>query len=311
MTGKRHPLIVIIGPTAVGKTELAIQLARALNGEIIGADSRQIYRYMDIGTAKPTPEQRASVPHHMVDIIDPDEGLGLAQYQQQVYKVIENIHAQEKIPFLVGGTGQYVTAVIEGWSIPQVTPNKDLREELENFAALHGAEVLHKRLQTVDPHAAEKIHYRNVRRVVRALEVYYESGAPISQLQQKHAPPYKILNFGLTMERSALYARANMRVDQMMAQGFLNEVQHLLAMGYAHDLPSMSGLGYRQLSAHLQDKLPLAEAVAQTKIATQDFIRRQYTWFNGHDNQILWQNIETLSFQTLFDTCAAWLQGKQ
>jgi tRNA dimethylallyltransferase len=294
------PLIVILGPTAVGKTGLAIELADALNGEIIGADSRQIFRYMDIGTAKPTPEQRIQIPHHLIDVIDPDESLGLAQYQHLAYTAIQKIMARGRIPFLVGGTGQYITAVVEGWTIPQVAPNDVLRAELETYAAEHGSEALHTRLQAVDPVAANNIHHKNVRRVVRALEVSIEAGQPISLLQHKNPPPFRILQYGLTMrEKAALLARADQRVDEMMQQGFLEEVQSLLDRGYSRALPSMSGLGYRELSSHLLDEIPLDESVAATKLHTHDFIRRQYTWFRGHDSGILWQNIEDIQLDQL------------
>lgn len=290
--GYSKPLIVILGPTAVGKTGLAIELAKAINGEIISADSRQVYRYMDIGTAKPTPEQQAAARHHLLDIVKPNERLSLAEYQKMAYRIIDDLHTQEKIPLLVGGTGQYITAVIEGWSIPEVPPNETLRAELENYAAEHGSEALHKRLAALDPAAAANIDHRNIRRVVRALEVCIETGQPITELQRKHPPPYDITTYGLTLDRDVLYQRADYRVDEMMATGFLNEVEQLLQQGYDRKLASMSGLGYAQLAAHILDGVPLADAIAKTKHDTHDFIRRQYTWFKGHDSGILWHNIE-------------------
>lgn len=307
MAGKQ-PLIVMLGPTATGKTQLGIDLAEAFDGEIVGADSRQIYRYMDIGTAKPTPVQRQQAPHHLIDIVDPDENLGLAQYQWLAYETIDDLHERGKLPLLVGGTGQYITAVVEGWSIPEVPPNYTLREELEAYAATHGSEALHQRLQQADPQAAQATHHRNVRRVVRALEVYLETGTPISTLQQKQPPPYHILQLGLEMDRQRLYERADMRVDQMMAAGFLDEVRRLLEMDYNRNLPSMSGLGYKELVAHLVDGLSLDEAVANTKTATHDFIRRQYTWFHGHDTGIRWHDAETLDPAAVIAFCRRWLE---
>lgn len=301
-------LIVILGPTAVGKTGLAIELAQIIGGEIINADSRQIYRYMDIGTAKPTPQQRRQVPHHLLDMVDPDETLSLAQYQQMAYAAIEAIHERARVPVLVGGTGQYITAVVEGWTVPEIPPNPALRAELETFAAEHGAETLYSRLREVDPAAAENIDYRNVRRVIRALEVYQESGQPISELQRKKPPDYPILQIGLTLDRSELYNRADRRVDEMIAHGFVDEVRWLLDKGYDRTLPSMSGLGYRELAAHLLDGIPLAEAVAATQIATHDFIRRQYTWFRGHDSGILWHNMREADGAALIRDTAGWLQ---
>jgi tRNA dimethylallyltransferase len=284
------PLIVLVGPTASGKTRLAILLANALNGEIIGADSRQIYRHMDIGTAKPTAEEQQQARHHLIDVVDPDENLGLAEYQALALTAIHDIHARDRVPLLVGGTGQYITALVEGWSIPQVAPNLALRAELEAFAAQQGTPALHARLSALDPTAAATIDGRNIRRVVRALEVCLESGQPISELQRKRPPPFEMRHYGLTLEREALYARADQRVDAMLEAGFLDEVRSLLEQGYDRRLPSMSGLGYAQLAAHLLDGIPLAEAVLKTKHDTHDFIRRQYTWFRGHDPGILWHN---------------------
>ena len=305
MTGK---LIVLLGPTASGKTDLAIALAKALNGEIIGADSRQIYRYMDIGTAKPTTQQRQQVPHHLVDIVEPDENLGLAQYQRLAVRAIDDIQLRGKLPLLVGGTGQYITAVVEGWSIPEVPPNHALREELEAFANKHGSEALHRRLQEADPEAANSTHHRNVRRVVRYLEVYLKTGTPMSKLQQKKPPPYPVIQYGLCLERDRLYQRADQRFEQMMQQGFLDEVRYLLDLGYNRTLPSMSGLGYRELAAHLLDSLPLDEAIASAKNATHDFIRRQITWFRGHDSGIQWHDAETLNVAQFIDDCQRWLE---
>lgn len=308
MTGNTtplQPLIVILGATAVGKTGLAIRLAQALGGEIVGADSRQVYREMDIGTAKPTPEQRRAAPHHLIDIVNPDEDLSLAQYQRLAYAAIDDIHGRGRLPLLVGGTGQYITAVLEGWSIPEVPPNPALRAELEAYAAEHGLEALYARLLALDPQAASFVDARNPRRVVRALEVCIETGRPFSEQRAKHPPPYRVRVYGLTMEREALYARADARVLEMMAEGFLDEVRRLLAKGYAHTLPSMSGLGYRELAAHLLDGMPLDEAVTATQNATHDFIRRQYTWFRGHDHAIMWHNGNETT--ALLEDAAGWL----
>ena len=304
-----RPLIVILGPTAVGKTGLAIKVGQAIDGEIIGADSRQIYQHMDIGTAKPTAQDRATLPHHLIDIIAPDDNLTLARYQHMAYAAIDDCHARGKIPLLVGGTGQDISAVTEGWSIPEVPPDDTIRADLEAFADEHGAEALHARLINVDPEAAEKIHPNNIRRVVRALEVRIVTGIPISELQRKKPPPYAILELGLTLERPYLYERADHRVDQMMALGFVDEVKRLLAMGFPHTLPSMSGLGYAQIAAHLLDDLPLHEAIEQTKSATHDFIRRQYTWFRGHDNGIVWHNMVQTNEENFFLTIRNWLNG--
>ena len=308
MTGNL-PLVVILGPTAIGKTALAIQLARAFDGEILGADSRQIYRLMDIGTAKPTSDQQRQIPHHLIDVVNPDETMGLAQYQQAAYAAVDAIHRRGHMPLLVGGTGQYLTAVIEGWSIPEVPPNDPLREELEAFAADKGSEALHHRLSAVDPAAAANIHHHNVRRVVRALEVFLATGQPISELQRKNPPPYVIMQYGLMMERDRLYARADQRLEQMMRQGFLDEVRSLLDRGYSRGLPSMSGLGYAQLATHLLDDVPLENALEMTRTATHDFIRRQLTWFRGHDSGIRWLDVDTLDPAELVTSTRYWLES--
>ncbi len=300
------PLLIILGATAVGKTGLGITIAQQLNGEIINADSRQTYQYMDIGTAKPTPEQQAQAVHHLLDLVPPDKTLSLAQYQSIAYEKIAEITQRNKLPVLVGGTGQYLTAVEEGWSIPEVPPDDTLREKLEAEAAEFGNETLLERLRLIDPEAAEKIHPNNVRRVIRALEVYEVTGIPISVLQRKKPPPYRIRVLGLTMEREALKARADIRLGQMMAAGFLQEVKLLLARGYTTDLPAMSALGYRELAAHLQGKYTLEEALAQTRIATHQFIRRQEIWFRGHDNGILWHNSNELNVAQVIDSLATW-----
>lgn len=310
MIGERIPLLVILGPTAVGKTALSLSLAQTLGGEIVSADSRQIYRYMDIGTAKPTPEEQALVPHHLLDVVDPDQTLTLAEYQEMANAAILDIHQRGGLPMLVGGTGQYITALIEGWATPRVPPNPDFRAELETFAAEHGSAALHARLMQIDPTAAASIDYRNLRRVIRALEVIDATGQPFSQQRRKHPPPYRVRQYGLTMEREALYAQSDRRVDEMMAQGFLREVQRLLNMGYDRSLPSMSGLGYVQLVAHILDGVPLDDAVGSTKMATHNFIRKQYTWFRGHDNGILWHNRESLDTPALLEDTRRWLEGR-
>ncbi len=309
LTGKPPPLIIILGPTAVGKTHLSIELAKRLNGEIIGADSRQIYRYMDIGTAKPTQAERAQIPHHLVDIIDPDYNLSLAEYQDMAYKKIDELHKQGKIPFLVGGTGQYISAIEEGWSIPRVVPHPEIRAELEAFVEANTAKALHDRLRQVDIVSAEKIHPNNVRRIIRALEVYQVTGEPISKLQEKKPPPYRIRTYGLQLDRDILYPRADKRIDMMIEEGFIEEVQQLLDMGYGRTLPSMTGLGYLEIAQHLLDSAPLDEMIELTKFSTHKFIRRQDIWFRGHDNGILWHNIQEVNVDELEQEIIDWLEG--
>lgn len=302
------PIVVILGPTAAGKTALAITLAQQLDGEIISADSRQIYRYMDIGTAKATPAERAAVPHHLIDVVPPDKTYSLAQFQRAAYETIDAIHVRDRLPFLVGGTGQYISAVVEGWGIPEVPPNTNLRRKLEAFVAEHGPARLHDRLRAADPAAAERIDYRNVRRIIRALEVYLETGTPITVLQRKNTPPYRIFQIGLTMPRENLYARADTRVSRMIDDGLLAEVRELLERGYTWDCPAMSGLGYGQWRSFLQDEATLEDTRLAICHATHAFIRRQYTWFRGHETGVHWlDSAQTPSDPT--ETALAWLQN--
>lgn len=287
--GEKPLLVVILGPTAVGKSALALRLAQEFQGEIVSADSRQIYRRMDIGTAKPTPEERALVPHHLMDIVDPDEPFTLAQYQEATYKAIRDIQGRGKVPFLVGGTGLYIRAVLEGFLIPQVEPNHNLREKLVRD---NDVQALYARLKEVDPQAAAKIDPQNIRRIIRALEVYEKTGKPISRLQQRHPPSFRVLKIGLTMERSRLFQRIDKRVDRMMEAGLLQEVQALLEKGYSPDLPSMSGLGYRELAAYLRREVSLKDAVQRIKYETHRFVREQYKWFRLSDPTIHWFDVE-------------------
>ena len=290
-TAIQNPLLVIVGPTAVGKTDLSLHLAEVFEGEIVSADSRLFYRGMDVGTAKPTLEERARFPHHLIDVADPDETVGLAEFQEQAYAAIDGVHARGKLPLLVGGTGQYVRAVVEGWRIPRVPPDPALRAELEAQAEREGSERLHARLARLDPVAARRLDHRNVRRVVRALEVCLITGQPISEQQGKQPPPYRILQIGLTMERAALYDRADRRVEAMIAAGLEDEVRGLVEAGYGWDLPAMSGLGYAQFRPYFEGQVTLEEVVAEIERATRRFIRHQYNWFRLNDPAIRWFDV--------------------
>jgi tRNA dimethylallyltransferase len=286
--GRGQPLVAIVGPTAVGKTALALQLADALPVEVVSADSRQIYRYMDIGTAKPALHERERVRHHLVDIVDPDQPLTLAQYQELAYATIDEIQRRDRIPLLVGGTGLYVKAVLEGLRIPRVEPDPDLREQLYAEAEVKGHQALHRRLRELDPAAAERIDARNVRRVVRALEVCRRLGKPISQVQKAWPPPHRILRIGLTMPRPLLYQRIDERTELMMAAGLVHEVRSLVERGYDYDLPAMSGLGYHQIGMYLRGEVSLQEAVTLIKRHTRRFVRQQANWFRHDDTRIIW-----------------------
>lgn len=278
------PLIAIVGPTAVGKTALSLELARSLGGEIVSADSRQVYREMDIGTAKATPAERAAAPHHLIDIVAPDAEFSLATYQDLALAAIAEITARGRTPLLVGGTGQYLAAVLEGWQIPRAAPQPALRAALEAEAREQGVAALHARLAQVDPQAAAAIPPANVRRVVRALEVYTVTGRPISAQQTRQPPPYAIRTIWLTRPRAELYARIDARIDAMMAAGLLAEVSGLLARGYGWELPSMSSLGYIQFQPYFAGLATLEACVQRLKFDTHAFARRQASWFRRLPN---------------------------
>ncbi len=343
-----NPLIAILGPTAVGKSALAIKLAQehlhrthtchlprevrgvqavpkgvqVFHGEIVSADSRQVYRGMDIGTAKPTSEEQARVPHHLIDIVDPDEKFTLAQYQKLAYQTIAAIHARGNLPLLVGGSGLYVRAVLEGLTIPRVEPNPARRRDLER----QDPDQLYSRLQTLDPIAASKIDPRNTRRVIRALEVCEATRKPISALQTSDAPNYRVLRIGLTLPREQVYERINARVDEMIARGFVDEVRALLqppllrgvggiesgsrgiAAGGITGGP-MSGLGYRQIALYLEGKADLSEAVRLFKRDTRRFVHHQYSWFRLEDSRIKWFDISVVGYEKIREQVAKFLEG--
>jgi len=285
-------LVAIIGPTATGKSQLALRLAQAFDGEIVSADSRQVYRYMDIGTAKPTHQELSLVSHHLLDIISPNEDFSLAQYQRLAYRAIDDIQKRNKLPLLVGGSGLYVWAVLEGWEIPEVPPDIDFRRSLEEKAARGETEELYQELTKIDPVAAQSIDRRNVRRLIRALEVSESAGVPFSRLQRKKTPPFNTLIIGLTAERTELYRRTDLRVDRMIEQGLVEEVKKLVGMGYDSSLPAMSGIGYKQIGMFLNGEMTLEDAVRQTKTETHRLVRRQYNWFRLKDERIHWFDIQ-------------------
>jgi tRNA dimethylallyltransferase len=288
----KSSLILIVGPTAVGKTELAIQLAKRLNGEIVSADSRLFYRGMDIGTAKPTKEEQARVPHHLIDVADPDATLSLAVFQQKAREAIADIHTRNKIPFLVGGTGQYIRAVTDGWTPPEVKPNEKLRSKLERTKEERGAAWLYEKLIDLDPAAAEKIDPRNYRRTIRALEVILITGRRFSEQRGQSESPYHLITIGLTRPRPELYARVDRRIEAMFANGFIEEVRRLLAMGYSPSLPTMSAIGYRECVRVIHGELSEEQAKAEIRRATRIFVRRQANWFKESDPNIKWFRVQ-------------------
>ncbi len=294
-----RPLVVIVGPTAVGKTAFALALAERLGGEIVSADSRLFYRGMDIGTAKPTLEELRRVPHHLVDVANPDETWSLALFQRAAHQAMAEIHARRRLPFLVGGTGQYVRAVTEAWELPEQQPDHRLRDVLEQWGREIGPQALHQKLALVDPAAAEKIEPNNMRRTVRALEVMFLTGRRFSDQRRKTTSPYSLLQIGLIRPRPELYARVDERIALMLRDGLVEEVQRLLDAGYAPHLPTMSAIGYREIAAYLRGEMSPEEAVAQMKRLTRVFVRRQANWFSSSDLSIHWFDAGQTSVETI------------
>lgn len=284
----RPPVAFIVGATASGKTAAAIALAAQRRIEVINADSRQVYRGMSIGTAKPTQEQRAACAHHLIDVADPDEPFNLARFLELARAAIDDALARGALPVVVGGSGQYVWALAEGWEAPRVAPQPALRTRLEALAAERGPEALHERLAALDPDAASFVDPRNTRRLVRALEVVTATGRPLSAQRRKLPPPFEVHLVGLWVARAELHRRIDARIEEMLSAGWLNEVRALLAAGYTPELPSFSSAGYRQLAAHIAGDLTLEQAIEQAHVAHRTLVRRQATWFRAADKRILW-----------------------
>lgn len=282
------PVIFIVGPTASGKTDAGIRLAKAIDGEIVSADSRYLYRGMDIGTAKPTMDERQGIPHWLIDVADPDETWSLSLFCKAADDAIRDIYSRGKRPVLVGGTGQYVRAILDGWDIPEGEPDHRLRNVLESWGREIGAEELHRKLAYIDPEAAEKIEWQNMRRTVRALEVIFMSGKKFSSQRTTKEPLYKALIFGMKRDRSALYQRIDLRVDRMLEQGLVEETAGLLSRGYSPSLPSMSAIGYKEICDYLSNKTSLEEAAQLIKFRTHNYVRRQANWFKASDPAINW-----------------------
>ncbi len=280
-------ILAIVGPTAVGKTDVAIRIALEANGEIVNTDSRQVYKYMDIGTAKPTVEQRSSVPHHLIDIVDPNDDFSLGLFLDHSRRTIDDIFERSKLPILVGGSGQYIWGLLEGWQVPQIPPNPELRKSLERRIRKYGLATVYEELTKFSPESASRIDASNPRRIIRALEIYYSSGKE-ANTYDNIPPPYSINIAGLYLERSNLYKRAENRIDRMIENGWVKEVEKLLTMGYSADLPSMSSLGYTEICEHLRGITTIDEAIEKTKSRTKKFIRHQNSWFKESDDRINW-----------------------
>jgi tRNA dimethylallyltransferase len=297
----QKPVIFIVGPTASGKTDLSIQLATIFNTEIISADSRYFYRMMDIGTAKPDANELANIKHYMIDIADPNETISIAVFKQQVTEIIENLHQASKIPIVVGGTGQYIHAILHNWEMPELKSDQQLRELLENYAARFGKIKLYEFLQKVDPEAAKIIDYRNLRRTVRAIEVILKTGHRFSDQRKKEASIYTQKIIGIRWDRAVLYQRIDERIKKMIENGVIEEVRRLLDMGYPLDLPSMSAIGYREIAGYIQGENTLEEAIILMKRNSRTYVRRQANWFKADDANIMWFNGDELDYKKVVD----------
>lgn len=308
----RIPLLVIVGPTAVGKTEISIEVARNLDCEIISADSMQIYRFMDIGTAKPSKDEQKGIRHHMIDIVNPDEEFSVADFQAMAKLCIKKINDRHKIPLLSGGTGLYVNAVCYNYTFSKSEKDEVLRLHLKKQAQLYGNEFLYEKLKKLDPDAAIKIHPNNLRRIIRALEVCIKTGTPFSsyeKMTKSQKSPYNLFMFGLTMPREELYHRIEKRVKRMIESGLVEEVQKLLSMGYSRDLNSMQGLGYRQIIEYLDGKISFEEAVYKISRDTRHYAKRQFTWFI-RDKNIVWMDVSKEGKKKIIENIIKSVEGK-
>jgi len=285
---RKAVVVLLVGPTAVGKTEISLQLAERIGAEIVSVDSRLFYRGMDIGTAKPTWQEQKRVPHHLIDIADPDETLSLAEFQHLAFAAIATILDRARLPLLVGGTGQYARAVTSGWNPPRVGPQEQLRAELGRLTAQHGGQWLHERLRILDTEAAASIDARNTRRTVRALEVILTTGRRFSAQRGRGASPYRSIVLGLRRARVDLYARIDQRIESMWQHGLAEETRRLLEKGYDADLPAMSAIGYSQCIRVIRGELEPDQAMAEMRRATRALVRRQSNWFKDSDPQIAW-----------------------
>ncbi len=309
----KRPLVVLTGPTAVGKTKASIGLAKAIGGEIISADSMQVYKYMNIGSAKILPEEMEGIPHYLVDVLEPSEEFHVVRFQQMAKDAVEQIYANGHIPIVVGGTGFYIQALLYDIDFTQDDGNKEIRKRLSEFVQKHGAEALHDKLRCIDPKSAEVIHANNVKRVIRAVEYYELTGERISEHNERERQkesPYQFVYFVLNDDRENLYDRINLRVDQMMEKGLVEEVRFLKEKGYTSDMVSMQGLGYKEIFDYLEGKCSLDEAVYRIKRDTRHFAKRQITWFK-REKDIIWidKKAENYDEKRILDTMLKHLEG--
>ena len=288
----KKPVVVLTGPTAVGKTKASIGLARAIGGEIISADSMQVYKHMDIGSAKIRPEEMAGIPHFLVDELEPFEEFHVVRFQQMAKAAMEKIYARRHIPIVVGGTGFYIQALLYDVDFSENDGDASYRHELEEIARKEGGQVLHEKLRLVDKMAAEQIHANNVKRIIRALDFYHQTGQRISEHNERERQkesPYQFVYFVLNDDRNRLYERIDRRVDQMLKDGLVKEVEALKSMGCTRDMVSMQGLGYKEILAYLEGELSLKEAIYRLKRDTRHFAKRQITWFK-REREVIWLN---------------------
>lgn len=304
------PIVVITGPTAAGKSAVALELAPAFGAEIVSADSRQVYRHLDIGTAKPTMAERGAVPHHLIDLVEPDESYSVASFRRDADGVLHQLRLRGRVAFVVGGSPHYVQAVVERLEIPQVAPQPELRRELEDFARQHGADELHRRLRRIDPVAAREITPANVRRVIRALEVQRVTGRLFSDVGRRRGEPLPALRLGITANRDTLYRRIDQRVDLQMRAGLVEEARRVLAMGFDRSLPPLAGLVYREAVAATLGEVTVAEAARRMKESTHAFARRQQTWFR-RDASIRWFEWGPHLVAQLHDSISRYLKNHQ
>lgn len=308
MRASKHPLVVLTGPTAVGKTALSVALAKAIDGEIISADSMQVYRHMDIGSAKVTREEMAGVPHHLIDVLDPTEEFNVVLFQQMARQAAEEILGRGHIPIVAGGTGFYIQALLYDIDFTENDEDTALRHSLEEVARQSGPEALYERLRAVDPESCESIHAHNVKRVIRAIEFYEKTGKKISdhnREQRQNESPYQFAYFVLNDDRNLVYQRIDERVDRMMEQGLVEEVRALQAMGCKRDMVSMQGLGYKEILSCLAGEISLEEAVYRIKRDTRHFAKRQLTWFR-REKEVIW--VEKTDFDHNSQNILAFMQ---
>ena len=298
----KKPIVYVIGPTASGKTDIAIRLAKALNSEVISSDSRYLFRELSIGTAKPSPEELASIPHHLIDVTSVKAPWSLGEYLKAIEPIIENLNAQQKLPVLVGGTGQYYRAIVQGWQVPELPPNPELRAQIEAWGEEVSFETLHQKLALIDPQAAANIDHRNTRRTVRAWEVILSTGRRFSSQRLQGEPLYQTLTIGLDWDRETLYQRVDQRIDWMMKNGLLEEVQALINQGLAEDVKRIGVIGYAETIAYLQGEISLEDCIMLIKRHTRQFVRRQANWFKPNDPNIHWfKASDPASFEKMLD----------